>query len=191
MIPSWEGSFSLPSSCSFPLPPTLLPFPKHPNTHTHTQINLRFLSQTTEPALHWSYPYHFPAFHCFSFNQQILLAYPLFIHHVFGFSRFGVWTRFLGFRSTHLHPLSQDMLLSNGFAGVTEVRRWSSRSPPLPGRWRVLPTRQHAYRLNRRVEPPTSSSSTIRTYPRWFRPIPPLPIAGRPSLGGAWFSRAS
>jgi len=189
VIPPWEGIFLLPSR-SFPHLPTLLPLPKHPNTHTHTQINLRFLSQNTEPALHRSYPHLFPAFSRFSFNQQILLAYPLFIHHVYGFSRFGVWTRFLGFRSTHLHPLSQDILLSNGFAGVPGVRRWSSPSPPTPGRWHVLPTRQHAHRLNRRVESPTSPS-TFRTNPRWFRPIPPLPIAERPSLGSAWFSRTS
>jgi len=131
VIPPWEGIFLLPSR-SFPHLPTLLPLPKHPNTHTHTQINLRFLSQNTEPALHRSYPHLFPAFSRFSFNQQILLALPLFIHHIYGFLRFGVWNRFLGFRSTHLHPLSQDMLLSNGFAGVSGFRRWSSPSPLLP-----------------------------------------------------------
>jgi hypothetical protein len=83
------------------------------------------------------------------------------------------------------------MLLSNGFAGTSGFRRWSSPSSPSSGRWRVLPTRQKPCGFNRRVEPPHAPSSTFRSNPRWFRKFPPLPIAERPSLGGAWFSRAS
>jgi hypothetical protein len=134
--------------------------------------------------LHQIYLHPFPTFSRFSFNQQILLALPLFIHHVFGLLMFGVWNPFLGFRSTHLHPLSQDMLLNTVFAGVSGVRWWSSPSPPSPRRCRMLPTRQQAHGLNRRVEPPTAPSSTFRTNPWWFQTIPPLPSAKRPSLGG-------
>jgi len=166
------------------------PFPKHPITQLSNPINLRVFSQKTEPALHRIYSHSFPAFSPFSFNQQSLFGSTLFIHNVYGLLRFGVWNRFLSFRSTHLHTLSQDMLLSNGFAGVSGVRRWSSPSPPSPGRWRMLPTSQQAHGLNRRVEPPIAPFSTFRTNPRWFQMIPPLPIAKRPSLGGAWFSRA-
>jgi hypothetical protein len=147
----------------------------------------RFLPRRAGLAPDLSFP--FPAFVLLSSNQQACTR--LFIHHVYGFLRFGVWNRFLDFRSTHLHPLSQDMLLSNGFAGVPGVRRWSSPSPPSHGRWRVLSTRQKAHGLNRRVELLTAPSSTFRINPGWFRPILPLPIAERPSLGGAWFSRAS
>jgi hypothetical protein len=41
------------------------------------------------------------------------------------------------------------------------------------------------------VELLRAPSSTFRTNPRWFKLIPPLPIAERPSLGSAWFSRPS
>jgi hypothetical protein len=124
------------------------PQPPHKPT-THTQISLRVFSQTPKPALPQFLPHRtglapdlsfpFPAFFLLSSNQQACTR--LFIHHVYGFLRFGVWNHFLDFRSTHLHPLSQDMLLSNGFAGVPGVRRWSSPSPPSLGRWRVLSKR--------------------------------------------------
>jgi hypothetical protein len=83
------------------------------------------------------------------------------------------------------------MLLSNGFAEVSGVCRWSSPSPPPLGRWRVLPTHQKAHGLNRLVELPLALSSTFRTNPPWFRTISPFPTAERLSLSGAWFSRAS
>jgi hypothetical protein len=98
---------------------------------------------------------------------------------------------FLGFRFTHLHHLSQDMLLSNGFAGASGVCRWSSPSPSSLGRWCVLPTSQQAHGLNQCVEPLTAPFSTFRTNPWWFRTSPPFPTVERPSLGGTWFSRAS
>jgi len=128
----------------------------------------------------------FPAFLLLSSNQQACFGLSPFIHHVFG-----VWIWFVGFKSAHCHPLSQDMLLSNGYARFSGVHRWSSPSPPSPGRWYVLPTRQQAHGLNRPVEPPTAPSSTFCNNPRWFRTIPPFPIAGRLSLGDAWFSRAN
>jgi hypothetical protein len=41
------------------------------------------------------------------------------------------------------------------------------------------------------AEAPHAPSSTFPFNPRWFRKFPPLLIAERPSLGGAWFSRAT
>jgi hypothetical protein len=135
VLPPWEGSLSF----SAILSPS--PQPPHKPT-THTQISLRVFSQTPKPALPRFLPHRtglapdlsfpFPAFVLLSSNQQACTR--LFIHHVYGFLRFGVWNRFLDFRSTHLHPLSQDMLLSNGFAGVPGVHQWSSPSPPSSGR---------------------------------------------------------
>jgi hypothetical protein len=128
----------------------------------------------------------FPAFILLSSNQQACSRLSPFIHHVFG-----VWSRLFGLRSIHCLPLSLVMLLSTGFAGVSGVCRWSPPSPLSLGRWCVLPTHQIALRFNWRVRLPTAPSSTFRANPWWFQSIPPFPTAKRPSLGGAWFSRAS
>jgi hypothetical protein len=66
----------------------------------------------------------------------------------------GVWFCLFCFRSTRLLPLVQDMALSNGFLGVSGVRRWSPSSPPPPGCRHVSPTRPRASKLNRRVMHP-------------------------------------
>jgi hypothetical protein len=181
------------SSRSFPHLPTLLPLPKHPNTHTHTQINLRFLSQNTEPALHRSYPQLFPVCTRFSsFQQQLILVFLVSpFHRVPCFFWIGVWFCFFGFRSTRLLPLVQDMTLSNGFLGFSGVRWWSPSSPPPSRCRRVSPTCPRASLLNRRMLHPPASSIFSCFLPRRNLTKLGLPVDERLSLGGAWFSRAT
>jgi hypothetical protein len=116
----------------------------------HNPINLRVLSQTTEPTLHRIHTPRagfaldsspFPVFSSLSSNQQFVLGISPFIHRAFVIFRIGVLIWFFGFRSTHLHHLLQDMLLNNGFFSVFGVRRWSSPPPPPPKCWLVFPTR--------------------------------------------------
>jgi len=181
------------SSRSFPHLPTLLPLPKHPNTHTHTQINLRFLSQNTEPALHRSYPQLFPVCTRFSsFQQQLILVFLVSpFHRVPCFFWIGVWFCFFGFRSTRLLPLVQDMTLSNGFLGFSGVRRWSPSSSPPSGCRPVSPTRPRASMLNRRMMHPPASSIFSCYLPRLNLTKLGLPVDERLSLGSACFSRAT
>jgi hypothetical protein len=84
--------------------------------------------------LHRIYPHLFPVFPRFSSSQQLMvLVLTSFIHRVSCFSWSGVWFWFVRFRSTHLLPQFQDMLLCNGLSSVSGVRRWSPSSPPPPG----------------------------------------------------------
>jgi len=66
---------------------------------------------------------HFPVFYLLSSNQQCLFDISPIAHHVLRFCAFGVWFWFFGLGSSHLRPLSQDMLLDNEFTGVSGVRR--------------------------------------------------------------------
>jgi hypothetical protein len=196
VIPPWEGSFLLPShsfpmllpfpthapSCSFPL---LLPLPTHHNTHTHHPINLRFLSQNTEPALHRIYLQHFPVFTRFSSSQQQMILVLSPFHRAPCFFWIGVWFCFFCFRSTRLLPLVQDMTLSNRFLGFSGVRRWSPSSPPPSGCRRVSPTRPRASKLNRRVMHLPASSIFPCFLPRRILMKLGFPAAERLSLGGA------
>jgi hypothetical protein len=110
-------------------------------------------------------------------------------YHVLRILTFGVW--FFGLRSSHLHPLSQDMLLGNRFSEVSGVRRWSRPSPSPPGCRRVLPTRPIVLPFNWHVELTPASSSTFCFNPRRLQKILFLPVVERPPLGGACFSHAS
>jgi hypothetical protein len=175
-------------SRSFPL---LLPLPTHHNPHTPHPINLRFLSQNTEPTLHRIYLQPFPVFTRFSSSQQQMILVLSPFHRVPCFFWIGVWFCFFCFRSTRLLPLVQDMTLSNGFLGFSGVRRWSPSSPPPSGCRRVSPTRPRASKLSRRVMHPPASFIFSCFLPRRILTKLGFPAAERLSLGGACFSRAS
>jgi hypothetical protein len=174
--------------------------PIHPFTLLpHKLINPRVFSQQPKPAMpRLIYPRvgfalflssHFPVFYLLSSNQQCLFDLSPISHHVLRFCAFGVW--FFGLGSSHLRHLFQDMLLGNGFTGVSGVRRWSSPPPLSPGGRRVLLTRPNAPLNIRRVELSPTSSSAFRFSPRQLQKISAPPVVERPPLGGAWFSRTS
>jgi hypothetical protein len=178
-----------------PLHPHLL-LPIHPHALLpHKLINPRVLSQQPKlamPRLAYSragfapvLSSHFPVFYLLSSNQQCLFDLSPITHHVLRFFTFGVWFWFFGLGFSHLHPLSQDMFLGNGFTGVLGVRRWSSPPPSSPGGRGVLPTRPNAHLNIRRMELKPASSSAFRFSPWRLQKIPALPVVERPPLGGA------
>jgi len=116
----------------------------------------------------WLPIYLFQTFFFFSWlesTQQIDLIIPSLIHHVLCIFWIGVLIDFFGFRSTHLHPLLQVMLLSNGSTGVSGFRQWSFSPLPPTGCWRVSSMRQRALRLNQCVELTSTSSAFLSLQP--------------------------
>jgi hypothetical protein len=105
-----------------------------------------------------------------AFNQRVLCNFWI-----------GVLIEIFGLKSSLLHPLLQDKLLSNGSSSIPGFHRWSLFTPPLPGASESFSTQSacgfHVCFLH---------------FNSWrIQMTPVCPVDERPPLGGAWFSRVS